>query len=356
MSKLNWQFLNKQTDQEVEKVNKQLGLVTFNKRKNITPFNKLSDDEKIIAHYGLLRKELLKSCLESFYEYQLDDINFERQLNCLTRDKMGGINYYNYMFSDSYDDEDRKTDKPLGPGMENYAVLSIREAIEKYWPVAAGWEDCVMMMGYWYEKNVHTYQGDPKGVNAGDKHSFNVHYECNMFPEPYENHFVRDDCTGYCTACLLFYLATSLYETDPDLVDEIMKAFAWPPSSELWTMQDGAAQKLTEKCGFEILPYSLETVQPFDIMMGNPKTGNCSRNHGEIYAGNFGGRHRSWAWGSVHDKEHGGMPSGMAMCNYDWIFRMKGITKYTDKEAEEMAEDARQRMIIPDAEPKSGKN
>lgn len=337
--KLNWDFLENPTPKQKQLINKRLGLASFIPRKNNEPFTSLSEDEVIIANYGFLWKELLKSCLESFYGCQLDNIMLDKQLYGESKDQKGGINYYNYMFSDRYDDEDRKTDRPLGPGLENYAILSIREALEKYWKTAEGWEDCVMMMGFWFEKNIHTYQLGKEDPSGGP---------CNLFPEPYENHIVRDDCTGYVTACLLFYTAIMIYPEDENKSDDIFKAFSWPPSSEAFAAANGGAQETVKLIGFEIIPYSPDELQPFDIIVGNSKYGKCQGHHGEIYAGTFGGRKRSWGWGGVHDESKGGMPAGFVNYNYDWIFRLEGITKYTDQEAEEMIEEARSAFSIPD--------
>lgn len=120
----------------IDDINK---LVKYNERQSFPRFantGKLDDarhDEKIMAHYGLIYKELLKSCLEGFYEYQLDNDDLIKQLRSLSADKYGGVDYYNYQFSDAYDDEDRCTDKPLNnTDMKNYAKLSVSDAESKY--------------------------------------------------------------------------------------------------------------------------------------------------------------------------------------------------------------------------------
>lgn len=114
-------------------------LIIYNERDagprfaNIGKLDDARNDEQILAHIGLIWKDMLKSCLEGFYGYQLDDENFYKQIKSMSADKYGGVNYYNYQFSDAYDDEDRCTDRPLNKtDMKYYAKLSVSDALSKY--------------------------------------------------------------------------------------------------------------------------------------------------------------------------------------------------------------------------------
>lgn len=101
-------------------------------------FDKLAPDERIIANYGLIIKDLYKFWLEGYYECSLDDIKKDQQLRGISKDGYGGIKYYNYMYPDAYDDDDRKDDKPLDDNHLYYTNLSISKTLEKYFMTAFG--------------------------------------------------------------------------------------------------------------------------------------------------------------------------------------------------------------------------
>lgn len=313
------------------------------------PFRNLESDEKILANIALVYKEMLKWEYEEYLGYDLDDLSTFQQMSGTSSNKSGGLEWYNYMYSDRYkDDEGLKKDHidVGGKDPHYWARLSVFEALRRFVRCVEGWEDCVMLMGFWYEKNIHTYQLGRQCYTGGP---------CNLFPDPFSNHTVRDDCTGYVCACILLYTATIIYKHDEELANKIFKGFSWAPSSELWSTKDSPAQKTTELAGFEIIPFSLESLQPFDIVMGNMKNGVCKGHHGEIYAGTFDNKRRSWGWGSVHDESHGGMPAGFVNYTYDWIFRLNGIKKYSNDEAKEMIALARESLSIPSFDYYQGK-
>lgn len=110
-------------------------LSTYIERRVSKPFANLKPDEQIVAHWALIYKELLKYNYSSFYDYDLDDISTEQQMSGLTSNKTGGIEWYNYMYSDRYkDDEGLKKDNIVVGGKDpNYwARLSVFGALERF--------------------------------------------------------------------------------------------------------------------------------------------------------------------------------------------------------------------------------
>jgi hypothetical protein len=127
-------------------------------------------------------------------------------------------------------------------------------------------------MGKWYEKKVHTYQQHissliPCGLLGGGG--------------------VRDDCSGYVSACLQYFGAFKKGLT----------------TSSSGFNSDKKIASILEANKFKKLSYSWETVQPYDIIAYN--------GHVEILA-EKGELPKSWGWGSVHDgiNGHAGMPAG----------------------------------------------
>jgi len=160
------------------------------------------------------------------------------------------------------------------------------------------WMNAVEQMGKWYELNVHTYQSGNTGKATGNRKS----YEC-----PLINKTVQDDCSSFVKACLQFY---GLKEID----HVYMCTSSMQPNSEF--------DKVLRAAGFQYLPYSELDRRPGDILCGGPAT------HTEIYAGTFGGKHKSWSWGNIHDGQngHSGMPCPFASISskggYKHIWRL----------------------------------
>ena len=157
------------------------------------------------------------------------------------------------------------------------------------------WEKAVSDMGKWYQANIHTYQGTLKKPRKG-----RTAYSCPLV----NGKRVYDDCTGFVTACLM-YFGVSVPEGDP-----------WHSAE----MVAGARNfdKNMVAAGFVRYNYSFETLKPFDIIYRN--------GHAEIYAGKSD-KYRSWGWGSVHDGIDGrsAMPSGVneseLKTSYKYIYR-----------------------------------
>ena len=139
------------------------------------------------------------------------------------------------------------------------------------------WASAVQEMGKWYESNVHTY-------SQGER------TECPLV----DNYGVRHDCSGYVCACLWLFGA-------------LPKGQFYQSAG--FTTDANLASTLESK-GFVGGTYSVSEVKPYDIIS------YCG--HVEIYAGNG----KSWAWGNVHDTEHGGLPCGTAAkTKYQKIWR-----------------------------------
>ena len=144
------------------------------------------------------------------------------------------------------------------------------------------WGSAVMQMAAWYVSNIHDYS------------------QTKFTPCPLVNRNVRHDCSGFITACLWKYgaLANVIY----------------PPASSEYTNGDSLGAQLTLD-GFEKIPFSWDTVKPFDIITYN--------GHIEIYNGIINGKHTSWAWGNNHDIAHGGLPCSTVKKQYTYIWRNK---------------------------------
>lgn len=133
-------------------------LATYTERNISNPFNTLKPDERLIAHWALCFKELLKFNYSSFIGYDLDDIAIEQQMKGLSSDKKGGINYFNYMFSDQYDEKDKKLDDKG----KIFGALSVYDALEKYGGVAIGDFICPPdVLAYVKEKRAASDNGIP---------------------------------------------------------------------------------------------------------------------------------------------------------------------------------------------------
>jgi len=154
------------------------------------------------------------------------------------------------------------------------------------------WLNAVETMGKWYEANVHTYQGTSSGAESCKGKHF---YECPLLTR--SDRKVADDCSGFVKACLQYY---GIKEID----------HIWLTTAN---MQPGSEfDKVIQKAGFQYMPYSKEDRKPGDIMCGPASS------HTEIFAGNIGGKAKSWSWGNIHDGIHSrnkhisGLPCGTA--------------------------------------------
>ena len=143
------------------------------------------------------------------------------------------------------------------------------------------WNEAVISTKSWYERNIHVYNQsgffDSKELDVGK---------------------VRSDCSGFVSACL-------------------RKAGFVPNtfiSSSALLLPNGQHADILRKAGFVPLPYDLSKAQPFDILV--------RPGHTEIYAGNK----KSYNWGSVHDLNKGGMPSGTSHLRegYTTMWRLLG--------------------------------
>ena len=133
------------------------------------------------------------------------------------------------------------------------------------------WAKAVQIMGKWYEKNV-------------------IKYGATTTNCPLIGGSVRNDCSGYVSACLQ-YMGVFDKKTIP--------------SSAGFTNDQKIAQIL-EKGGFRKLKYSWAAVEPYDIISYR----NSGEGHVEILA-EKGASPKSWGWGSVHDCQgkHACMPA-----------------------------------------------
>lgn len=303
------------------------------------PFSNLKPDEQIIAHWALVYKELIKFNYSSLIGCDLDSPMTEKQMKGLSSDKKGGIDWYNYMYSEQYkDDEKLRKDgiKVDGKDPNYWARLSIFEALERYCVTAGDWPGVVCLLGKWYEKNIHTYQGDAPGINTG-AHTGRKFYDCPLFKSKLALNGVGDDCTSFCFACIQLYWDLCMKNKDEDVHKELIEC-NWPPTSIIWGDRNQQAAKNMEKYGFEILDYSPTELQPWDMVMGSKAVG-ASHGHGEIYVGPYNGKIVEFGWGSVHDGQgRSGMPAGTSYKEgeYSLIFRMKGIKKMNQDEVEKI--------------------
>lgn len=124
------------------------------------------------------------------------------------------------------------------------------------------WSKAVATMGKWYEKNVPEYSQSKTSL-------------CPLIGTN-----VRWDCSGYVSACL-------------QLFGTFKKGFITNSSG---FNGDASVASMLSNGGFKKLPYSWETVQPYDIIAYN--------GHVEILA-EKGEHPKSWGWGSVHNCKDG---------------------------------------------------
>ena len=144
-------------------------------------------------------------------------------------------------------------------------------------------------MAAWYQANIHSYGS--------------IFTNCPLI----NNKPVRHDCTGFVRACL------QLFGCDPGDIRSVVMT----PGSNF--------DKVLRANGFSLVqnsPYVIsQTAKPWDICSRTVYAG-FGHGHAEIFAGEFGGRFKSWGWGSVHDTAHGGMPSGINRTEkYEFIWR-----------------------------------
>ena len=167
------------------------------------------------------------------------------------------------------------------------------------------WIAAVEKMGEWYETNIHTYQ---HSKSASDPIKGKKMYVCPLLTRTNNN--VADDCSGFVKACIQYF---GIKEID----------HIWVTTS---AMQPGSEfDKVLRNNGFQYMIYSKEVRKVGDIMCGGPGS------HTEIYAGTFGGKHRSYSWGNIHDgistrkqKFPQGMPCATYEMNYKHIWRYNG--------------------------------
>ena len=167
------------------------------------------------------------------------------------------------------------------------------------------WFACVEEMGKWYEHNIHTYQ---HSTSASEPIKGKKFYICPLLTRG--NKQVGDDCSGFVKACIQYF---GIEEMD----------HVWVCTA---SMQPGSEfDKILRKNGFQYMIYSKETRQPGDIICGSANT------HTEIYAGQLGGRNKSYSWGNIHDgistrkqKTPQGMPCGTSEQQYKHIWRYMG--------------------------------
>ena len=156
----------------------------------------------------------------------------------------------------------------------------------------ATWTDAVKQMASFYQSNVQTYQGTYAKPRTGRKA-----YSC-----PLLGWNVYDDCSGFTSACL-----------------QLMGAFprTHVPTSGYFAKTTGDTAAYLRKAGFTPYPFSIATMQPFDIIAMN--------GHVEIFAGYVGNRKKSYSWGNIHDLSKGGMPSWYCSDPYQVIWRSNGV-------------------------------
>lgn len=154
----------------------------------------------------------------------------------------------------------------------------------------ANWVQAVHDIAGWYVNNIHEYNQS-------------AYSYCELVKRK-----VRWDCSGFVTACLWRYGALSEIQT--------------PPNSHMY-VDDKNIDRLMRAAGFTKLRFAWRTAQPYDII--------SYKGHVEIYNGQHEGRHTSWAWGSCHDKLHGGLPcstvggkNAPGTRKYDVIWRNTG--------------------------------
>lgn len=155
------------------------------------------------------------------------------------------------------------------------------------------WNQAVQQMANFYQNNVHTYQGTTSKPRLGRKQ-----YSCSLL-----GWNVMDDCSGFTSACLQLFGAFSKSDI--------------PTSGSFASTSNAIANKL-RRAGFSPYAFNINALQPFDIVAKN--------GHVEIYAGSSGSSRRSYSWGNIHDRSHGGLPSYYCKDNYVLIWRNSGVS------------------------------
>ena len=147
------------------------------------------------------------------------------------------------------------------------------------------WPSVVQQCGNWYAQNINEYN------QAG-------WIRC---PLPNAGN-VRKDCSGFVSCCL--------------------RVAGYISSSQCFCSRDFAAtsgtlHNLLTKAGFQQYRYSVDLLQPYDII--------ALAGHVEIYNGYVGGKHTSWGWGSNHNVSRGGLPCKTArLKQYSCFWRLGG--------------------------------
>lgn len=227
-------------------------------------------DNSALNSFTEVRNGLMKEIIESF-GYDMEAVNLKRK----------------YQTTFKYNPDTPNQDELPKKNNDDLILGILRFANSMGLDNFSGdgrWARAVIEMAGWYVENVHAYS------------------QPTLTYCPLVGRNVRWDCSGFTTACLWNYGA--------------LKDIMWPPSSGAYTSDPVIAQKLMD-AGFEKYTFSWDNAQPFDIITFN--------GHVEIYNGVVDGKHSSWAWGSCHDKAHGGLPCKTAHVNhgYDIIWRNK---------------------------------
>lgn len=156
----------------------------------------------------------------------------------------------------------------------------------------SAWARAVITVKTWWETNVHRYEMGGVQKNCPILGGGNI----------------KIDCSGFVSACLVKY-GVKVYNP--------VAGCNAPNSDRL--VNDKITRKVMEEGGFTLMPNADKgkSIQPFDILV-------TPNHHTEIAAEKTG---ESYNWGNVHDKAHGGMPSGHAEFwrNCKWIWRCTSV-------------------------------
>ena len=164
------------------------------------------------------------------------------------------------------------------------------------------WQEAVNNMANWYQNNIHTYQGT---VSKPRNLALSLH-SCPLLGGTK----VRDDCTGFVSACC-------------QLIGAVPRGYLL--GSADCANPRGTFAKHASKGGFKVMKYSDEALLPYDIAACYIEGGT---HHAEIFAGRINGKKKSFSWGNIHDKAHGGMPSYCCINrNYQVIYRHDGVSR-----------------------------
>lgn len=177
---------------------------------------------------------------------------------------------------------------------------------------ANGWKETYETLGEWYEKNIHTYQG-----NRHARQPYTLEMEGRPVLQVY------DDCSSYVYACL--QLMRIFPVKDKNGKPQYPTATAG--------MQVGSAfQKTLMENGFDCLPYDIDSLQEGDIVITNnnlKKSNGSNYHHTEIYVnGTSDSKMTAYSWGNIHDgiNGHQGMPCSYTKYPYGWIMRPRKKT------------------------------